>query len=267
MRLNDILDESILNELTYGQSSSRSNNTRATPQGFLSRVGTGIASTLSTNPNVRNRAKGIASASKEANKLMAEYQKWLGSSGFQGPTKENLIVWMEKQRLPLAGRVKLALDKIVAPASPTPTSPTSPAPSTPTSPTSPAPRIEPTLEDEEAGEIPITNQQVSDILSTSIMDKKADIRSAAPGVLPTTPPAAPGAPSSPSPTSPSSPTTPAPAPATPTITVSDIAKFYNRLDTDGRNKLRQELDMIDAAPAEPAAPTTEGFSRFLGMTL
>lgn len=259
MRLNDILDESILNELTYGQSSSRSNNTRATPQGFLSRVGTGIASTLSTNANVRNRAKGIASASKEANKLMAEYQKWLGGSGFQGPTKENLIVWMEKQRLPLAGRVKLALDKIVAPAAPTPTTPTSPAP---------APRVEPTLEAEEAGEIPITNQQVSDILSTSIMDKQADIRAAAPSA-PTTPsPSAPGAPSSPAPTSPSAPTTP--SPATPTITVSDIAKFYNGLDTDGRNKLRQELDMIDAAPAEPTAPvspTTEGFSRFLGMQL
>lgn len=263
MRLNDILDESILNELTYGQSSSRSNNTRATPQGFLSRVGTGIASTLSTNANVRNRAKGIASASKEANQLMAEYQKWLGSSGFQGPTKENLIVWMEKQRLPLAGRVKLALDKIVAPAAPTPTTPTSPAP-----------RVEPTLEDEEAGEIPITNQQVSDVLSTSIMDKRADIRSAAPGVLPTPSPSTPASPSSPAPASPSAPSSPSapttPSPATPTITASDVAKFYNGLDTDGRNKLRQELDMIDAAPAEPAtpvSPTTEGFSRFLGMQL
>lgn len=259
MRLNDILDESVLNELTYGQTSSRSKNAGARPQGFLSKLGTGIASTLHPQKNVRDRASGIASASKEANKLMSTYQNWLGGAGYDGPTKENLIAWMTQQRLPLDGRVKQALDKIVAP------TPATPAPS----PGVPSPRIEPTAEaDEGDAETPITNQQVSDVLSTAIMVKRA-------GTTPATPapgaPAAPGTPASPAPGGPTPPPSPAPRPA-PTITTSAVAQYYNSLNIDGRKELRQQLDMIDAAPAEepasPApAPAAEGFSRFLGMTL
>jgi hypothetical protein len=120
------------------------------------------------------------------------------------------------------------------------------------------------MEDEDAGEIPITNQQVSDILSTSIMDKEADIRATAPS--------SPGTPTSPSaPTTPSPSTTASPAaPTAPAMSISAVAKYYNGLNTAQREELRQQLDMIDSAPAEePAAPapTAEGFSRFLGMTL
>ena len=271
MRLNDILDENILNELTYGQTSSRSNNTSAKPQSFLSRVGTGIASTFHPNSNVRARAGEINKAGKEANKLMSDYQKWIARSGFEGPTKENLIKWMTSQRLPLDGRVKQALDKIVIP--------TTPAPGGPTTPT----RIEPTLEAAGGTETPITNQQVSDILSTALMDI-----SAGGGTAPT---ASPGAPTSPgvprtaSPTTasstttaPASPTTTSTAPASPApsapkslpvaANLESIKKAYSLLEPAEREQLKKELEIIDDQE-RLASGTNEsvGYSRFLGMKL
>lgn len=337
MRLNDILDESVLNELSYSQTGAGANNSSAKPQNFLSRVKTGIASKLHPDANVRRRATGIQGAGKQANKLMGDYQEWLGRKMYDGPTKENLIAWMTSQRLPIDGRVKLALDKITPPtpaaAAAQPTDTTSPADdnaaagsqafnnmaggldkmankpavttSAPGTKGGLGPKGRGTLarlgqqsqdrenpkqgtlglnEDDGSAETPLTNQQVSDILSTAVADMGTT--SATPGAAPTSaaPSVTPGAaPAGNAPTAPAGQRTPSAASA-PKMTIASVAQFYSKLDATGKQQLRQALDNIDKPAAddtakltpdeyirkigaEPTPESTVGFSRFLGMKL
>lgn len=99
------------------------------------------------------RAKGALATSGTVNQLIKSFQTWLGQAGLGSPTKENFVQWLQIQNLPID-----KVDSLLgSPAIPTPVQAKPASPITPIG----ATVAEATLSED----TPITNTQISKVLT------------------------------------------------------------------------------------------------------